>query len=836
MSLKARLLTLSIKEQIYITIILLNIFCILVVLLLGCPLSYEFLKEDYNQKKLFFLNKYKEYIDSCFYFQNFCLLQYEEMIRRMEKQAWHYHQSIYSYQNFTFFDNYFEVVLFYNDTRDKDITSEKVNNNSKVFFFNYITEENIKKLQFGRYGFEINNMFQVLEFTYGLMYYLYQQFSNTLFSHDIYDFFRIPEYKVPIMKTPFFINANSSILLCHNGSRIHKLLLDTQKDSSYIDNEKLTLYFDTMIDKYFENVISQFQYYFFQDLGFFKHMFNITYNEIANSLDKPLNSSDPAELYAFAQLMVGYISTIDYGNSQLFSLTAGYAGFNDYYYSEIDLIDNYLYFINKRLSNFFDSIFIPLHFGNNTIITPELCFIFKLKQKGYQIDNNTINDLYKEIKKGNSTIENCFYEQNFLNLELEINDILLLNFSTFLKIQNLYYKGIINIPYANDNYPLYFIKYSYPSYNVLKDFRSEHLIINQVDFYFFISLKEPIKYIEHCFQILQNCFNLIIISILYIWFFCLFINLLIYSKIINDITDPIIKLQEAVESSSINDENIFKYKNDDIINELFNTTKELLNGQIDNNEQGLKDFNILSIPKDQQNIIDENIYKKNLIINNDIMNNLINKQQNMMDFSKNIQYSDPNYDKIEQKETKINKLKKKNIFSAKLSEEKYDSLMNMNINSLENNNINDKNIKNKSLVDKENEPYVKLFKISEFLNYYRKKVEPNNILIIGNNSIIDDSKMSKMVSRNTKINNSLKKNTNINKSINKKNDLSENSSNDNNETIFINMLDEDNMGYLWYMEAKKRNNKSFNYNISDEYKELFMDIKDNYKYNLDVKK
>ena len=218
------------------------------------------------------------------------------------------------------------------------------------------------------------------------------------------------------------------------------------------------------------------------------------------------------------------------------------------------------------------------------------------------------------------------------------------------------------------------------------------------------------------------------------------------------------------------------------------------------------------------------------------MNNLINKQQNMMDFSKNIQYSDPNYDKIEQKETKINKLKKKNIFSAKLSEEKYDSLMNMNINSLENNNINDKNIKNKSLVDKENEPYVKLFKISEFLNYYRKKVEPNNILIIGNNSIIDDSKMSKMVSRNTKINNSLKKNTNINKSINKKNDLSENSSNDNNETIFINMLDEDNMGYLWYMEAKKRNNKSFNYNISDEYKELFMDIKDNYKYNLDVKK
>ena len=831
MSLKTRLLTLSIKEQIYIAIISLNIFCILVVLLLSYPLSYEFLKEDYNQKKLYFLNKYKEYIDSCFYFHNFCLLQYEEMIRRMEKQAWYYHQSISMYQNLTLFDNYFEVVLLYNATRDKDISSEKVNDNSKVFIFNYISEEKMKKFPY----IEVNSMSQLLEFTYSLIYYLYQDFTNSLFSHDIYDFFRIPEYKVPIMKTPFFININSSIFVCHNGSRIHKLLLDVQKDSSYIDNEKLSLYFDTKVDKYFENVISEIQYYFFQDLSFFRHMFNLTYNEIANSLSKPLNRSDSAELYAFSRMIVGYLSTIDYGNSQFISLSPGEAFLNDYYYTETDLIDDYLYFINKRLSIYFDSIFIPLYFGNNTIISPELCFIFKLKQKGYQIDNNTINDLYIEIKKGNSTIENCFDDPNFLNSELEINDILQLNFSTFLRIKNLFYKGITNIPYANSNYPLYFIKYSYPSYTILKDFRPENLIINQVDFYFFISLKEPIKFKEHCFQILQNCFNLIIIFILYIWFFCLFINLLIYSKIINDITDPIIKLQEAVESSSINDENIFKYKNDDIINELFNTTKELLNGQIDNKEQGLKDFNILSIPKD---IIDENIYKKNLIINNDIMNNLINMQQNMMDFSKIILCSEPNYDKIDKKETKINKLKKNRFNTTRLSEEKNTSSIGkiMNKDSLENNIINDKNIKNKNLVDKENEPYVKLFKISEFLNYYRKKVEPNNILIIGNNSIIDESKMSKIVPKNNMNNNSYKKNTNINKSFNKKNDLSENSSNDNNETIYINMFDEDNMGYLWYMEAKKRNNTSFNYNISDEYKELFMDIKDNYKYNPDAQK
>ena len=49
--------------------------------------------------------------------------------------------------------------------------------------------------------------------------------------------------------------------------------------------------------------------------------------------------------------------------------------------------------------------------------------------------------------------------------------------------------------------------------------------------------------------------------------------------------------------------------------------------------------------------------------------------------------------------------------------------------------------------------------------------------------------------------------------------------NENSENITINMLDEQNISYLWYMEAKKRNNKSFNYHISDNYKELFLDLK-----------
>ena len=44
------------------------------------------------------------------------------------------------------------------------------------------------------------------------------------------------------------------------------------------------------------------------------------------------------------------------------------------------------------------------------------------------------------------------------------------------------------------------------------------------------------------------------------------------------------------------------------------------------------------------------------------------------------------------------------------------------------------------------------------------------------------------------------------------------------------MLNNKNITYLWYMEAKKRKNKSINYNIGKKYNELFNDY-NNYQSN-----
>ena len=86
MSVPSSFLTLSIKEQLWITILILTIFSFLVILVLPGSFSYEILMEDYKRKKKFFYNEYMEYIHACFYFHNFNILKYEELVKRMAKQ------------------------------------------------------------------------------------------------------------------------------------------------------------------------------------------------------------------------------------------------------------------------------------------------------------------------------------------------------------------------------------------------------------------------------------------------------------------------------------------------------------------------------------------------------------------------------------------------------------------------------------------------------------------------------------------------------------------------------------------------------------------------------
>ena len=65
-------------------------------------------------------------------------------------------------------------------------------------------------------------------------------------------------------------------------------------------------------------------------------------------------------------------------------------------------------------------------------------------------------------------------------------------------------------------------------------------------------------------------------------------------------------------------------------------------------------------------------------------------------------------------------------------------------------------------------------------------------------------------------------NLNFHKTI-KRGDSSTNLLNED-KNITVNILNKEDISYLWYMEAKKKNNHSLNYTIGHKYEELFADL------------
>ena len=110
-----------------------------------------------------------------------------------------------------------------------------------------------------------------------------------------------------------------------------------------------------------------------------------------------------------------------------------------------------------------------------------------------------------------------------------------------------------------------------------------------------------------------------------------------------------------------------------------------------------------------------------------------------------------------------------------------------------------------------------MFRLAQYLYYYRCKVEENNI-VINTNTNNDDKK-----SNISKINNN-NQHPNSPRNQKHKKSLSRTGTYDKNEdNLTINVLRGKDMTYLWYMEMKKKNNKSFNYQLSDDLEELFTD-------------
>ena len=787
MSVPSQFLTLSIKDQLWITILILTIFSLVVILCLPGSFSYEILMEDYKRKKKFFYNEYMEYIHTCFYFHSFNILKYEEIIKRMAKQ-------IYKYSTRENIFNYNSDFDYKNDVVQDLSEMEENNDNDENILYEYCYNEDSKVCQASK-----NKLIDK-----------YESINGLIFSHDIINRFKEPSFEIPIINSFFGVDVNDSIIYGFNKTGI-STAFGNFIDYKNINKTKLNKYYKKLVYKQMEYAMNNLMDSLNRDLFLFDKLFNKVITEMNDMEERSYFYEMPREeafpLYIKAAL--GHYSIIELSNDKCYLVTH----VNDqdkYYYFQFNLIEDYLDHIGKFLSTDQNMNFIPLYSFNHTIMSPGLCVNFLLKQSNDLFNEKVLNNTYYNIQEGISGIEDCFYDKKIFENK-KIVEMFDTNITHFLLPSNKIYQGLIKL-----KEPYFFMKSAFPNLNILKEYQSDYLLINQFDFYLFAPFKDPIEYSNYIKKQYRNLFYLIILLILYIWILCFITNMIIYCRVSKQITEPIYKLQEAIENNNIKDESVFNYEYDDIINELFITCRELLTGHIDtsNSLKYSSQFNILNQQNERDKIIDKNKYEKNLIIDNKIINELINEQQNMMNYKNQIEFNDESNindiidsdeDGEEDKREKTYKSKSKNI-----KDDNKENKENFEIKeSIKHNKIEEEDEINKK-------SYKSLFRLAQYLYYYRCKVEENNITI--NISSKNDDKKSNIY----RINNNQKQNSI--RDIRHKKSLSPNGINDKNEdNITINVLKGKDITYLWYMEMKKKNNKSFNYNVSDDLEELFID-------------
>ena len=337
--------------------------------------GYEILKEDIKQKKLYFYENYQEYIESCFYFQSFYLLQYEEIIKRIHKQIWEYEKSSLNY-----FQNFGEERLY------------KINlnlyysvNSNQIYTINFKTNDSFGHLYYTCFAVIEGYCFGIEDII--LSHYYALSSPLTTDNYEFYDIIRIPMYdNIALMKLPLYEDLFSTTLF---GFDPYKIFFKTfELGNNSFNRTKLNEIYDTIYNQTYERFKEIAKYTIIDRPPLVEYMFGKIIKEIENEIDLYKGIA----YMELTNIATGYLSNIDYGNNKFISMN-NIIHLMAYIYVETELIDDFLYFINNKLNSFIDVNFIPLYSENSTIISPELCILFLLKQTDFQMDEERRNIL-----------------------------------------------------------------------------------------------------------------------------------------------------------------------------------------------------------------------------------------------------------------------------------------------------------------------------------------------------------------------------------------------------------------------------------------------------------
>ena len=641
MSLIERFLKLPLKFQINLSLIFILLITIILVFSFSEALilmNYSYIK---SERKEYFLNMEQSLIENDINFINICLLQYENIIKLFNSQIYHYLNNETIVQDF-----YEKNKIPLNLSRNKIVVIKNKSDLDNYPEYNESIPDNEKKVYIYCGAKESGICRKIIDLIRAnALIYLYLYKGIREFKIPFYGRQRLMnEYSLFFKKYSTFISINNTKMkdyMSDDGDIDEMLdLINSLSKNDYNFNKRF-------FDEYIKNNIITMElmynkiYYIFDDYK----LLNDTYEKENYIMDKSI----------YFQTLE-YTSDITYFDNTWNISKARITGANS-------VIPNSLGWILLNIYKKLDIVVLPINNFSKKLFSKNLCYFFIYKQYYYLLNKNDISsqDKLEEIINSINNDENisdikvCKLDNYFNDISeyININN----EFFYYYDLKNIYDSYLYKLFKSDSRSYLFEMKSSFPNFESLKLFSPDFFTFSQIDFYSFSFGSNLSRIISSSEEFITNVNYFIIIVLWFFWIIIIIIFIIIILIVIPTITNPIVRLTQIINLNDSKNENIFEYKLDDDINKFFSLCKNLINGEMINNELKLNEI------LEDQDLFD-NSANNNMIINNKMILELIENQKCINDNNKNIflfKEGNANENKRDKSNNKLAKIRNRNF-------------------------------------------------------------------------------------------------------------------------------------------------------------------------------
>ena len=583
MNIKQKFLTLSIRHQIFIVLIIISFLSLLSILGLFSLYENIIVNIIARRRREYYFNKYKEITISEIQFQTFLLYQYEQLVKFFNTQIYYYvkskndlYDTIISYNK--------DLITNYNEINKND-SNQNITDYSTYYLLSFSNDEYIDSK-------------------------VYYFLSSTYLSLDnklrIIRNFRIPYLgkDIQIINEYLFVNLAEFYLYSTNSSRIQEVV--------NISEGNFSDYYEDLINNYTKKYKKFFGAFKRGDIKFldlcyedkyflFENYINESFilNQYKNSSSEYLN--EISYYFNFIDYETGKTFFTDNGNKNKVNLV-----------EQNSIISGYLNIIFTKIQQSLDINIIPVFPNNNTLMSADLCYAFLYKQmvflnltsKKNIFNEDKLNEIYDKIIKGKSNIGDCILDKKYnFNTGQNAYKILNIKFNKFYSIKNVKEVSLFKLSdtYLGEDYIC--IKFTFPDIPSFLVYKPYFFNLDQLNLYCFKHFYYPKIYERNLMIFLDNIQLLVILLFTYVWILVIVVLVCRIKQINKEVVDPIYNLIDAIGNLDVKEENMLKYEADDSINELFRLCNDLLLG------------------KYKQKIIHDSELDKNLELNENNKNN-----------------------------------------------------------------------------------------------------------------------------------------------------------------------------------------------------------------------